>query len=402
MLMRTIGTRRGLLATAACAMAMATVVITTGSASAVGTPPIATVTFTAPPGTSLDNPQGVAVTNGIITVSNTQDNVVATINGATTSTIAGSYEATGESGDGGPAAAATLDSPAGLANDGSGDTYVADTSDNVVREITAKGTIRLVAGNGREGYRGDHGQATRAELDNPQDVAVNSVGDVFIADTDNNVIREVTPHGDISTFAGNGRAGYRGDGGPAPQAELTSPTGVALDALGNLYIADAGNNVIRRVSTNGMITTVAGNVAADQAKGGLGGFSGDGGPATSAQLNSPQGVALDHSGDLFIADTFNNAIREVTPNGVISTLVNSTGTKGRAGDGGPAVSAELNTPYAVAVDNSTGNVVVADTSNSRIRMVTGLPVPTAAAGGPVAPAKPHGPPPPPHGPPSGH
>jgi hypothetical protein len=374
-------------------MAMATSVVTAGSASAIGTPTIATVPFTAPPGTSLDNPQGIVASNGVITVSNTQDNVVASINGTTTATIAGSYEATGESGDGGPAAAATLDSPTGLATDASGDIYLADTADNVVREITATGIIRLVAGNGHEGYRGDHGQATRAELDNPQDVAVNSVGDVFIADTVNNVIREVTPHGQISTFAGNGRAGYRGDGGPADQAELTSPTGVAVDSLGNLYIADDGNNVIRRVATNGTITTVAGDVAADQANGGLGGFSGDGGPATSAQLNDPEGLALDRSGDLFIADTFNNAIREVTPNGLISTLVNGTGTRGRTGDAGPAVSAELNTPYAVAVDNSTGNVFIADTSNNRIRMVTGLPVPATAAGGPVAPAKPHGPPP---------
>jgi hypothetical protein len=393
MLMRTIGTGRGLLAAAACAMAMATSVVAAGSAAAVGAPTIATVTFSAPPGTSLDNPQGIAVTNGIITVSNTQDNVVATVNGTTTSTIAGSYEATGESGDGGPATAATFDSPAGLTTDGSGDTYIADTADNVVREITANGAIRLVAGNGREGYRGDHGPATRAELDNPQGVAVNTLGDVFIADTVNNVIREVTPHGEISTFAGSGRAGYRGDGGPADRAELTSPTGVAVDSLGNLYIADAGNNVVRRVSTHGTITTVAGNVAADQAKGGLGGFSGDGGPATSAQLNTPQDVALDRSGDLFIADTFNNAVREVTPNGVISTLVNSAGTKGRAGDGGPAASAELNTPFAVAVDNSTGNVVIADTSNNRIRLVTGMPVPTTAAGGPGAPPQPHGPPP---------
>jgi NHL repeat len=399
MLMRTIGTRRGLLATAACAMAMAIGVVAAGPASAAGPPVIATVTFTAPPGTSLDNPQGITVNNGIITVSNTQDNVVATISGATTATIAGSYEATGESGDGGTAVAATLDSPAGLATDLSGDIYLADTADNVVREITTKGIIRLVAGNGREGYRGDRGPATRAELDNPQDVAVNTAGDVFIADTVNNVIREVTPRGEISTFAGNGRAGYRGDGGPADQAELTSPTGVAVDSLGNLYIADAGNNVVRRVSANGIISTVAGNVAADQAKGGLGGFSGDGGPATSAQLNSPEGVAVDRSGDLFIADTFNNAVREVTPNGLISTLVNSAGTAGRAGDGGPAASAELNTPFAVAVDNSTGNVLIADTSNNRVRIVTGLPVPTTVAGGPVAPTPPHNPP---HGPPSHH
>ena len=158
-------------------------------------------------------------------------------------------------------------------------------------------------------------------------MAVNAKGDVFIADTFNNVVREVTPGGSISTVAGNGTAGYRGDNGPAWRAELSSPTGLAVDALGNLYVADSGNNVIRRVSTNGIITTVAGDVAADQPSGGLGGFSGDGGPATQARLNSPQGVALDQAGDLFIADTFNNAVREVTPNGTISTIVDTTAAK---------------------------------------------------------------------------
>jgi DNA-binding beta-propeller fold protein YncE len=130
------------------------------------------------------------------------------------------------------------------------------------------------------------------------------------------------------------------------------------------------------------MSTVAGNYAADQATGGLGGFSGDGGPATDAQLNSPQGVAVDRSGDLFIADTFNNALREVTRNGTITTVVNTTGKKGSSGNGGAATAAELNTPYAVAVDNTTGDAYVADTSNNRIRVVTGLPVPGWPAPGP--------------------
>jgi serine/threonine-protein kinase len=137
-------------------------------------------------------------------VSNTFDNVVSTIVGSNTTTIAGSYEGIGETGDGGPATAATLDSPAGTAVDQRGDVYIADTEDSVVREITPDGTIHLVAGNDNEGYRGDGGPATRAELDNPQDVAVDSRGDVFIADTYNNVIREVTPFGRITTYAGNG------------------------------------------------------------------------------------------------------------------------------------------------------------------------------------------------------
>jgi secreted PhoX family phosphatase len=380
------------LAVAACAVC-GTVVSTAAScvvtASAATPLTIAAVTFAAPPGASLDNPQGIAAANGTIDVSNTADNVVASIVGAVTTTIAGSYEATGESGDGGAATAATLDQPTALARDKAGDVFIADTEDNVVREITTDGTIHLIAGNGAEGFKGEFGgQAVRAELDSPQGVAVNAKGDVFIADPYNNVIREVTPKGLISTYAGNGAAGYRGDSGPAWRAELSSPTGLAFDALGNLDIADSGNNVIRRVSTSGVITTVAGDVAADQASGGLGGFSGDGGPATQARLNSPQDIALDQAGDLFIADTFNNAIREVTPSGTISTLVNTAGKKGSSGNGGPASAADLNTPFAVAVDPSTEDIYIADTSNNKVRVVSGFAVPTTTASGPVAPAPP--------------
>jgi hypothetical protein len=382
-------TRLALVACAVCGTVVSTAASSVVTASAATPLTIAAVPFSAPPGASLDDPQGIAASNGTIDVSNTADNVVATIVGGATTTIAGSYEATGESGDGGAATAATLDQPTALARDEAGDLFIADTEDNVVREITTNGTIHLIAGNGTEGFKGEFGgQAVRAELDSPQGVAVNAKGDVFIADTYNNVVREVTPKGLISTYAGNGAAGYRGDNGPAWRAELSSPTGLAFDALGNLYIADSGNNVIRRVSTSGVITTVAGDVAADQASGGLGGFSGDGGPATQARLNSPQGIALDQAGDLFIADTFNNAIREVTPTGTISTLVNTAGKKGSSGNGGPAAAADLNTPFAVAVDPSTEDIYIADTSNNKVRVVTGFAVPTTTAGGPVAPTPP--------------
>jgi hypothetical protein len=391
-------TRRTRLAFAAVAVSGTVVTTAAGvvaPASALTTLTINAVTFTAPPGTSLDNPQGIAASGGTVDVSNSADNVVASVVGSATTTIAGSYESTGEAGDGSPATSATLDNPTGLARDAKGDLFIADSEDNVVREITPDGTIHLIAGDGSEGDRGNGGPATRAELDDPQGVAVNSKGDVFIADTYNNVVREVTPQGFISTYAGDGVPGYRGDNGPAGRAELSSPTGLALDALGNLYIADSGNNVIRRVSTSGAITTVAGNVTADQASGGLGGFSGDGGPATSARLNSPEGVALDQAGDLFIADTFNNAVREVTPGGTISTIVNTVAAKGNSGNGGPAGSAKLNTPFAVAVDPSTADLYIADTSNNHVRVVTGFTVPTTTAGGPVAPGSPPPPPPPP-------
>ncbi len=382
--MPTSRTRRAAVALAVCGTVVTTAASSVVTASATTPLTINAVTFTAPHGTSLDNPQGVAAANGIIDVSNTEDNVVANIVGLVTSTIAGSYEATGESGDGGPATAATLDQPTAVARDKAGDLFIADTEDNVVREITPDGVIHLIAGNGTEGDRGQGGPATHAELDSPQGVAVNGQGDLFIADTYNDVVREVTPRGFISSYAGDGNPGYRGDNGPAGKAELSSPTGLAVDSLGNLYIADSGNNVIRRVSTNGVITTVAGNVAADQASGGLGGFSGDGGPATSARLDSPQGIALDQAGDLFIADTFNNAIREVTPTGTISTVVNTAGAKGSTGNGGAASAAKLNTPFAVAVDNSTGNLYIADTSNNKIRVVTGFTPPITTGGGPGA------------------
>jgi NHL repeat len=387
--MPTSRTRRAVVAVAVCGTVVTTAASSVVTATAATPPTIASVTFTASPGTSLDNPQGVVVANGTIDVSNTNDNVVASIVGPATTTIAGSYEATGENGDGGPATAATLDQPTALARDKAGDVFIADTLDNVVREITPDGVIHLIAGNGTEGNRGEFGgPAVRAELDNPQGVAVNAKGDVFIADTYNNIVREVSPRGLISTVAGNGNPGYRGDNGPAWRAELSFPTGLAVDSLGNLYIADSGNNVVRRVSATGVITTVAGNVAADQASGGLGGFSGDGGPATAARLNAPQGVALDQAGDLFVADTFNNAIREVTPAGTIATVVNTAGAKGSTGNGGPATAARLNTPFAVSVDNSTGDLYVADTSNNKIRVVSGFTPPTATAGGPVAPSQP--------------
>jgi hypothetical protein len=317
-----------------------------------------TVAYRAPSGTdgNLYNPMGVAATNGTVYIANTKRNVVASVDsGGNTTIVAGSFENYGEFGDGGAATAATLFQPAGLAVDATGDLFIADGGDNVVREITPDGTIRLFAGDGTAGDAGDGGQATSAELDDPQAVAVDASGDVFIADTDSNEVREVTPDGTIHDFAGDGTAGYSGDGGSAADAELGQPSGVAVDADGNVYIADSSNNVIRRVdAADGTISTVAGDYAADQGNNGDGGYSGDGGSATSAQLDDPQGVTLDAAGDLFIADTFNDAIREVTPTGTISTVLNG-----------------LAVPTAVTVDNSTATVYIADTGNNRILALTG-------------------------------
>ena len=222
-------------------------------------------------------------------------------------TVAGNGTA-GYSGDNGPATAAELDSPRGVAVDSAGDLFIADNGNNVVREVVkATGDIITVAGNGTAGYSGDNGPATAAELNGPNGVAVDSAGDLFIADTDNNAVREVVKAtGDIITVAGNGTAGYSGDDGPATAAELDNPIGVAVDSAGDLFIADSGNNVVREVvKATGDIITVAGN--------GTAGYSGDNGPATAAELDGPGRVAVDSAGDLFIADTGNNVVREVTP-----------------------------------------------------------------------------------------
>jgi sugar lactone lactonase YvrE len=347
--------------------------------------------FPAGSGGSLTRPMGISAFDGNVYVSNTSDNVVSDLNGGNTTTVAGNLEGSGDNGDGGSAKLATLWQPAGTAEDAAGNIYIADTEDNVIRKVdAATGIITRFAGTGKAGATGPGGLATQTRLYDPEAVAVNAAGDVFIADTGNNRVDEVLPSGRIVAFAGDGKPGYAGDGGRATAAELTEPTGVAVDSAGNVYIADAGNNVIRRVDAKtGTITTVAGDFAADKANGGLGGFSGDGGPATKAQLYDPQGVAVDGAGDLFIADTFNNAIREVTPNGIISTVVNSAGANGAAPSAGgetngPAAASKLNGPSAVAIDNSTGTLYIADTSNSEAAAVTGLAQPGSAPG-PVAP-----------------
>jgi DNA-binding beta-propeller fold protein YncE len=388
--------RRQLISATAVVAAVATAGLATSSASATATPELQTLTYTQTgPGGSLHYPVGVAADNGTVYVSNTGANVISTIASGSTTAFAGSLSAFGEHGDGGQATDASLYHPGGVAVASNGDVFIADSGDNVIREVTTDGVIHRIAGTGIAGlgYAGPSGfPATLSSLDHPQDVAVNAQGDVYIADTYNNRVVEVTPQGQAIDVAGDGVAGYEGDGRLGQFAELNEPTGVALDSQGNLYIADSANNVIRRVDAKtGIITTVAGDYAADQASGGLGGFSGDGGPATSARLNDPQGIAIDGAGDLFIADTFNNAIREVTPAGIISTVVNSASSSGGApspggeSSGAAPTSSELNTPYGVAIDPSTDTLYIADTHNEEIAEVTGL-AQSGDAAGPTATA----------------
>ena len=278
----------------------------------------------------------------------------------------------GYSGDGGNATSASLNHPSGLSVDAGGNLFIADTGNNAIRKVAVDGTITTIAGNGAAGFTGDGGPATSAELNSPGGVAVDSSGNVFIADSNNQRIRKIAG-GSISTVAGNGGTGYSGDGGPATAATFSEPLSVAVDLAGNLYIADSYNFRVRKVSRTGTITTIAGN--------GTAGFSGDNGPATSAELYLPQDLAVDSSGNLYIADEFNNRVRMVSPSGTITTVAGN-GVAGFAGDTGPATTAELSVPQGVAVDGN-GNLYIADEINSRIRKVSSGVITTVAGTGNV-------------------
>jgi len=273
------------------------------------------------------------------------------------STVAGNGN-WGYSGDGGQAINARLSSPYGVTVDEEGNIYIADRGNNCIRKVDSNGIISTVAGNGNWGYYGDGGQATFAKLKLPNGVAIDGVGNLYIADGDNNRIRKVDTNGIISTVAGNGTEHYFGDGGQATDAQISRSNGVAIDGSGNIYIADGDNHCIRKVDQNGIISTVVGN--------GLEGYSGDNGLAANARLDKPEDVAVDEAGNIYIVDKDRYCIRKVDTNGIISTIAG--GTWGSSGDGGSATDAELQSPSGVAVDYD-GNIYIADTISNRIRMV---------------------------------
>jgi uncharacterized protein (TIGR03437 family) len=292
---------------------------------------------------------------------------------------------------GAPPPAGVIAVPLGVAVDPAGSVYFTSTLDDVFK-LDPSGVLTHIAGNSRPGFLGDGGPAAEARLHmdcpgcDPRGggVALDAAGNVFVADTFNNRIRRITPTGIMTTVAGGGTGGL-GDGGPAVAAQLNSPFGVAVDGAGNLFVADIGNNRVRRIAPDGIITTVAGN--------GSVGFSGDGGPATDAALNAPYDVAVDTSGDLFIADAYNFRIREVSSSGIITTVAgNGTrvdGTSGLPGDGVPATSTGFNFATSVAVDHA-GNLFIGD--GHRVRKVSPDGVITTVAGnGPCCSLRDNGP-----------
>ncbi len=277
----------------------------------------------------------------------------------TVDTVAGTGDWHSFFGDGGPAVAARLDRPQGLTADAFGNLYIADTFNHRIRKVDANGTISTVAGREAGGFGGDGGPATDAKLVWPRGVEADDGGILYIADTGNNRVRRVDLEGTITTVAGNGTGAFSGDGGPATDAGLYAPFALAFDVAGNLYIADSANQRIRKVDSSGTITTVAGN--------GVRGFSGDGGPAIAASLAFPFGITVDNSGNLYIADRLNRRIRKVDVNGTMTTIA-GTGFWGHGGDGGPAIDASLAEPRDVAFDVY-GNLYFTDSNYSRIRRV---------------------------------
>ena len=327
-------------------------------------------------GAQFSSPGAVVVgSNGSVYISDPGNQRIRLLSNGTVSTFAGNGTA-GYSGDNAAATSAEIDNPAGIALDSAGNLYIADTSNNVVRKVDTSGKITTVAGNqsltpGQPGnYTGDGGAAVSAQLSGPLAVALDSQGNIYIADSGDNVVRKVTVStGNISTYVG----------GNLTQGRLNHPWGLAFDSANNLYIVDNGNHRVAKYVYNGTGTNPLTNFAGN----GTSGFSGDGGQATLAMLNNPSGIALDSAGNVYIAENIvTGRIRRVAASTGIITSIAGSGRSGYSGDGGPATSAQFSSPRAVAVDNKTGNIYIADSGNSVIRMLqaTSIAANNAASG----------------------
>lgn len=267
----------------------------------------------------------------------------------------------GSDGDGGPATAAKLGIPSGLATDRSGNLFICDNENSVIRKVNAAGIISTICGDATViggGYTGDGGPAVRALLSGPEGLATDAAGNLFIADANNNVVRKIATSGIITRVAGNGYFAYTGDGGSPLAAGVKYPVAVAVAPDGTMYITDPDNHLIRKVS-GGIITTIAGNGAA--------GYTGDGGPASAAQLHFPNSLSTDRLGNLYIADVYNQAIRKINTAGIITTYAGN-GTEGHSGDGGPAVLAQLNLPQGLAIDKY-GYAYISELNGAYVRKI---------------------------------
>ncbi|MGE7383959.1 RICIN domain-containing protein [Streptomyces sp. NPDC004126] len=336
------------------------------------TPPISTVAGTGAAGfkgddepavaAQLNCPYGMAVdgTTGTLYFADHNNHRIRRIaTDGTISTVAGTGAA-GFGGDGGPAASAQLNYPREVAVDGAGAVYFSDSNNHRVRRIATDGTISTVAGTGTAGFAGDNGPATAARLNFPLGVAVDGAGTLHVSDYNNHRIRRIATDGTISTVAGTGAAGFAGDNGPATAAQLNYPREMTVDGAGAVYFSDSNNHRVRRIATDGKISTVAGT--------GTAGFAGDNGPATAARLNLALGMVVDSTGTLYVSDHNNHRIRKITADGQISTVA-GTGTAGFGGDGGPAASAQLKNPLGLAVDCA-DTLYIADYANNRVRKIT--------------------------------
>ncbi len=275
------------------------------------------------------------------------------------------------SGDNGPATAAALNFPTSVWKDNAGNLYISEAGNNCVRRVNAAGIISTIAGTGVAGFSGDGGPATAAMLNYAQGVTGDNAGNVYVADLHNNRVRKIDAAGIISTVAGYGTAGYSGDGGLAIAAKLNVPCGICVDGAGNLFVSDYLNFRIRKIDGSGIITTVAGT--------GVHGFSGDGGPATAAQIDSATSIAVDNLGNLYVGDFGNSRVRKVNTAGVISTIA-GTGTAGYSGDGGPATAARITRVNGSAFADNAGNVFISDFSNNVVRKVDGTGTITTITG----------------------
>ena len=283
-------------------------------------------------GQVLASPHGVALDQGgNYYVTDDEPLVLKVTPAGVTSIVAGNSQ-DGYSGDGGPATAAMISTPTGVAVDSGNDVYFTDYNNNRIRKVNASGTISTIAGNGRFIFSGDNGPALAAGMD-PLDVAVDNKSNLYVADHVNNRIRKITPDGTITTVAGTGLPGYAGDGGPATAALLNAPTGVAVDNAANLYIADNGNSVVRRITSSGLITTIAGN-------GSFSPISGDGGPAISATV-APYRISVDSTGSVYITDSINDRVRKLTPTAVTATGINIVSGNNQTGNTGAKLAGRL-------------------------------------------------------------